>query len=169
MGVNQRGIIKMDDLEIAEFVNKQRTGTLATIGPEGLAHLVAMWYAVIDDVIWFEAKKKSQKVVNLRRDDRVSFLIESGLTYQTLRGVSFEGHGEVFDDEATKWPVGVSMFNRYHGEYNNSDRPRVDSGLFNRAVIRLNVDRVRSWNHSKLGLTEEPPSGSTAGFIWHNS
>jgi PPOX class probable F420-dependent enzyme len=145
----------MSELEIAEFVIQQRTGTLATMGLDGQPHLVAMWYAVIDDVIWFEAKRKSQKVVNLRRDNRASFLIESGLTYQTLRGVSFEGRGEVFDDDTTMWPVGVSQ--------------RVQSGLFNRVVIRLNVERVRTWNHRKLGLAEEPPSGSTARFISHNS
>jgi PPOX class probable F420-dependent enzyme len=159
----------MSELEIAEFVIQQRTGTLATMGLDGQPHLVAMWYAVIDDVIWFEAKRKSQKVVNLRRDNRASFLIESGLTYQTLRGVSFEGRGEVFDDDTTMWPVGVSMFNRYHGEYTESENQRVQSGLFNRVVIRLNVERVRTWNHRKLGLAEEPPSGSTARFISHNS
>ncbi len=36
----------------------------------GMPHLVAMWYAVLDGEIWFETKAKSQKVVNLRRDNR---------------------------------------------------------------------------------------------------
>lgn len=49
-----------------------------------------MWYAVVDGEIWLETKAKSQKAVNLTRDPRVSFLIEDGNTYDTLRGVSFE-------------------------------------------------------------------------------
>ncbi|OOK82009.1 pyridoxamine 5'-phosphate oxidase family protein [Mycobacterium kansasii] len=86
MGSNQRAQIVMTEEEIADFVNKSRTGTLATIGPDGQPHLTAMWYAVVDGEIWLETKAKSQKAVNLKRDPRVSFLLEDGNTYDTLRG-----------------------------------------------------------------------------------
>ncbi len=33
-------------------------------------------YAVLDVHVWIETKAKSQKVVNLRRDPRMSFLVE---------------------------------------------------------------------------------------------
>jgi PPOX class probable F420-dependent enzyme len=87
MGTNQRSSIVMTDGEIAEFVEQQRTATMCTIGADGQPHLVAMWYAVIDGQIWFETKGKSQKAVNLRRDSRISVLIESGSTYDSLKGV----------------------------------------------------------------------------------
>ena len=77
------------DAEIADFVARSRTGTMATIGPDGQPHLVAMWYGVIDGEIWVETKAKSQKTVNVRRNPRVSFLIEDGQTYDTLRGAAF--------------------------------------------------------------------------------
>lgn len=72
MGKNQRSQITMTDSEIAEFVDRSRIATLATVAADGRPHLVAMWYAVIDGEIWFETKSKSQKAVNLRRDDRVT-------------------------------------------------------------------------------------------------
>lgn len=165
MGVNQRAMIKMSFAEVAEFVRRQRTGTLATVGPNGQLHLVAMWYALLDDEIWLEAKTKSQKVLNLRRDPRMSFLIESGVTYQTLRGVSLEGVAEIIDDPELMWPVGVSMFNRYHGIYDEGSRSRVEAGLHNRVVIRFHVERTRSWDHAKLGVPDAPPSGSTAQYL----
>ena len=98
MGTNQRASIVMSDDEIADFVVKSRTGTMATIGRDGQPHLTAMWYAVVDGEIWLETKAKSQKAVNLTRDPRVTFLIEDGDTYDTLRGVSFEGVAEIVDD-----------------------------------------------------------------------
>lgn len=98
MGTKQRADIVMSEAEIADFVNSSRTGTLATIGPDGQPHLTAMWYAVIDGEIWLETKAKSQKAVNLRRDPRVSFLLEDGDTYDTLRGVSFEGVTEIVEE-----------------------------------------------------------------------
>ena len=53
---------------------------------------------MVDGEIWLETKAKSQKAVNLKRDPRVSFMIEDGDTYDTLRGVSFEGVAEIIDD-----------------------------------------------------------------------
>ena len=46
MGVNQRSQITMTDDEIADFIERSRTATMATVGPSGTPHLVAMWYAV---------------------------------------------------------------------------------------------------------------------------
>ena len=89
MGTNQRASIVMSDEEIEGFVAQSRVATMATVGPDGQPHLVAMWYAVVDGQIWFETKAKSQKAVNLRRDGRITVLIESGHTYDQLRGVSF--------------------------------------------------------------------------------
>src|SRR6516225_5989242 len=86
MGTNQRAQIVMSDDEIAEFIEHSRTCTMATVGPDGTPHLVAMWFAVIDGQIWFETKARSQKAVNLRRNPRITVSIESGYTYDTLRG-----------------------------------------------------------------------------------
>ena len=61
MGRNQRGQIVMSTDEITDFVNRSRTGTLATVGSDGQPHLVAMWYGVIDGEIWLETKAKSQR------------------------------------------------------------------------------------------------------------
>ena len=91
MGSKQRNQIVMTDDEITDFVARSRTGTMATIGAGGQPHLVAMWYAVLEGEIWVETKIKSQKVVNIRRNPRVSFMIEDGMTYDSLAGVSFEG------------------------------------------------------------------------------
>src|SRR5881397_460302 len=117
MGVNQRAQITMTDDEIAAFIDQRRTATVATIGPTGTPHVVAMWFAVIDGQIWFETKAKAQKTVNLRRDPRATVLIEEGLTYDSLRGVSLEGQAVVVDDPDALWAVGVSIWERYTGPY----------------------------------------------------
>lgn len=162
MGTNQRNQIVMTDAEIVEFVARSRTGTLATIGPNGQPHLVAMWYGVVDGEIWVETKAKSQKAVNLRRDPRVSFLIEDGMTYDTLRGVSFEGVAEIVEDPDTIFTVGVSVWERYNGPYTDDLRPAVDMMMNKRVAVRIVADRTRSWDHGKLGLPPMPLGGSTA-------
>ena len=155
----------MTDEEIAAYVERSRTATMATLGATGLPHLVAMWYAVIDGTIWFETKGRSQKAVNLRRDPRITCLIEDGLTYDKLRGVSFEGTAEIVDDPDTIWQVGVSVWERYNGPYTDEVKPLVEFMLQKRVAVRVDVDRARSWDHRKLGMDAMEIAGSTAGFL----
>ncbi|CAJ1506697.1 PPOX class F420-dependent oxidoreductase [[Mycobacterium] burgundiense] len=162
MGTNQRSQIVMSEDEITEFVTTSRTGTLATIGADGQPHLVAMWYGIVDGEIWLETKIKSQKAVNLRRDPRFTFMIETGDTYDTLRGVSFEGTVEITDEPDTVFRVGVSVWERYTGPYTEDMRAGVDMMMNKRVAVRLITNRVRSWDHRKLGLPAMPMSGSTA-------
>lgn len=162
MGTNQRAQITMSDAEVAAFVESSRTATMATIGPTGAPHVVAMWYAVIDGRVWFETKSRSQKAQNLRRDDRLTFMVEDGLTYDTLRGVSIEGRATVVDDPETLWQVGVSVWERYTGPYTEEARPLVEYMLNKRVAVRLDPERVRSWDHRKLGLDPMPVGGTTA-------
>ncbi len=162
---NQRGQIVMTHDEQVEFLRQQRSSTLGTFGPQGQIHLVGMWYGVLDDQIWFETKKKAQKTVNLRRDPRCSFLVEAGHTYDQLRGVAIEGRGVVIEDEDVVWDVCVNIFERYNAPYTEEMKPFVEFMAKNRAAIRLDVDRVRSWDHRKLGLPAMELGGSTAGFL----
>jgi PPOX class probable F420-dependent enzyme len=162
MGTNQRAQITMTDDEIAAFVERSRTASMATLGPTGAPHVVAMWYAVVDGQIWFETKSRSQKAQNLRRDPRITCLVEDGLTYDTLRGVSLEGRGEIVEDPDQLWRVGVSVWERYTGPYTEEARPLVEFMLQKRVAVRVDVDRVRSWDHRKLGLDPMEVGGTTA-------
>ena len=162
---NQRGQIVMTHDEQVEFLRQQRSSTLGTFGPQGQIHLVGMWYGVLDNQIWFETKKKAQKTVNLRRDPHCSFLVEAGHTYDQLRGVAIEGRGVVVEDEQVVWDVCVNIFERYNAPYTEEMKPFVEFMAKNRAAIRLDVDRVRSWDHRKLGLPAMELGGSTAAFL----
>ncbi|MGV9415787.1 PPOX class F420-dependent oxidoreductase, partial [Nocardia sp. NPDC003693] len=143
MGVNQRAQITMSDLEIAEFLQRSRIANLATLGPAGTPHLTAMWYGLINGEIWFETKAKSQKAVNLRRDPRVTILVEAGDTYDQLRGVSIEGRAEIIDDADALFQVGISVWERYTGPYSEEMKPFVEQMLNKRIAIRIVPERVR--------------------------
>jgi PPOX class probable F420-dependent enzyme len=165
MGTNQRAQITMSDAEIDQFLEQSRTITMATVGPDGRPHLVAMWYAYLDGKVWFETKAKSQKVVNLRRNDAISCMVEAGDTYDQLRGVALEGRGVISEDPDEIWAVGVNVFERYTGPYNDDMKPFVEAMLNKRVVVRVDVERVRTWDHRKLGMSAMPLGGSTAKYL----
>ena len=165
MGNNQRSQIVMTDEEIESFLARSRTATLATRSATGSVHLVAMWYALLDGEIWFETKAKSQKAVNIRRDPTVSVMVEAGDTYDTLRGVAVEGRAEIVDDPDTLLRVGISVWERYNGEYSEEVKPFVDQMMNKRVAVRVVGERTRSWDHRKLGLPEIPLAGNTAQYL----
>ena len=165
MGTNQRSQIEMSDEEIATYLERSRTATMVTNGPSGHPHAIAMWYGIIDGHIWFETKAKSQKATNLRRDPKITVLIEDGLTYDTLRGVSFEGTAEIVDDPDVLWDLGVNVWERYTGPYTEEMRPLVEFMLHKRVAVRVDVTRTRSWDHRKLGMDPIPLGGTTAEFL----
>ncbi|GLP72953.1 PPOX class F420-dependent enzyme [Mycobacterium antarcticum] len=166
MGKNERSKIVMSDDEIVEFIDHSRTATMATLSAAGRPHLVAMWYAVLDGEIWFETKAKSQKAVNLRRDPRLTVMIEDGDTYGTLRGVSIDAEAEIVDgDPDLLLRVGISVWERYTAPYTDDMKPFVDQMMNNRIAVRVVPGRTRSWDHRKLGMPEMPLSGSTAQYL----
>jgi PPOX class probable F420-dependent enzyme len=165
MGDNRREQIRMTDDEIGEFLTRSRTATMATVGPDGTPHLVAMWYAVIDGELWFETKAKSQKAVNLRRGPRITVLVEDGQTYDQLRGVSIEGRAEIVEDPDRLFAMGVQMWERYFGPYTEEIRSGVEQMLNKRVAVRVIAERVRSWDHRKLGMPTMPVSGTTAQYL----
>ena len=167
MGVNQRAQIQMSEDEVRAFLERSRTATMATAGANGIPHLVAMWYGLIDGKIYFETKAKSQKAVNLRRDPRVAVMVEAGETYDQLRGVSIEGSAHLIDDTTSEeyWAAAVSVFERYTGPYTDEMRPAVGSMMNKRVVVRVDPIRTRSWDHRKLAQPGTPLAGSTAAFL----
>jgi PPOX class probable F420-dependent enzyme len=167
VGVNQRNQIVMSDEEVAAFIEQSRTVTMATNGPSGHPHLVAMWYGVIDGKIYFETKMKSQKVQNLLRDPKIACMVEAGLTYDQLRGVSIEGTAHIIDDteDPEYWAAAVSVFERYNGPYSEEMKPVVEMMMNKRVIVRVDPERVRSWDHRKLGMDAMPLNGTTAEFV----
>lgn len=166
MGVNQRAQIQMSDEEVTSFLGQGRTATIATTGPAGFPHLVAMWYGLLDGKVCFETKAKSQKVVNLRRDPKISCSVEAGDSYDQLRGVAIEGMAVIIDDPSSGeyWAAAVSVFERYQGPYTEEMRPLVEQMMNKRVVVWIDPLRVRSWDHRKLGLAALPVAGTTAQY-----
>jgi PPOX class probable F420-dependent enzyme len=158
-GLKQRDVIRMTPEEVDAFLQGRRTMNCATLNHDGTIHLVAMWYGFLDGSPALETKTKSQKVQNLRRNDQISCLVEDGQSYEELRGVELVGRGEIVDDPARMFELGISVFERYQGvEYKEELRPFVEQMLNKRVVVKIHVDRIVSWDHSKLGL----PSTATS-------
>jgi PPOX class probable F420-dependent enzyme len=150
--MSRRDQIRMTDAEIRNFLGQQRTLQVASINRDGTPHLVAMWYGFIDGNIVFWTYAKSQKVANLRRDPRISCLVESGQKYEELKGVSITGRGELSDDREYVQQVGAAVLPRYNMvEIDDGVREVLQRMGAKRVAITIHPGKIVSWDHTKLG------------------
>jgi PPOX class probable F420-dependent enzyme len=147
---SQRERIRMTDGEVSEFLATERTVQVASIGPDGTPHLVPMWFAVVDGRIAFWTYSKSQKALNLRRDPRITCLLEAGDSYGTLRGVTITGRAEIADDYDTVFDVGAAVYGRYQGDMTHESRKGVEHEARKRIAVFVTPEKVASWDHRKL-------------------
>jgi PPOX class probable F420-dependent enzyme len=151
--MSRRDQIRMTEAETDAFLAGRRTMSVATVGPSGHPHVVAMWYGFLDGVPAFWTYGKSQKIANLRRDPKLSCLVEDGETYDELRGVEIVGSGLVVDDPEVVLRLGCSIYARYFGELNEAAREAVAVMGAKRVVVRIEAEKIVSWDHAKLGGT----------------
>ena len=149
--MNRRGQIRMSDEEIRAFLEEQRVLQVATVDHDGWPHLVAMWYVLINDEMVFWTYARSQKAVNLRRDARLTCLVEAGERYDQLRGVQIKGRADVIDDRETVQRVGEAIWERYTGALNEDTRRMVTVQAAKRVAVFVRPVEVVSWDHGKLG------------------
>jgi PPOX class probable F420-dependent enzyme len=150
--MNRRDRIHMSNEEIRAFLEEQRTLQVATIDHDGWPHLIAMWYVLINDQVVFWTYAKSQKAVNLHRDNRLTCLVETGVGYDELRGVQIKGRAIINDDLAIIQRTGEIIYERYTGgPLNDTTRQMVAAQAPKRVVIFVEPVEIVSWDHRKLG------------------
>jgi PPOX class probable F420-dependent enzyme len=151
----RRDLIRMTAGEIEAFLAARRTMHVATHNRDGTIHLVAMWYGFLPGGgAGFATFSRSQKVRNLQRDPRISALVQAGELYEELRGVQLSGTAEVTQDESVLLPLARSVVGRYLVLADPEEEAAAVEGLArNRAAVLINVDKVVSWDHTKLGGT----------------
>jgi len=150
---NKRASIMMTDDEIAAYLEEQKILNIASIGPTGHPHLVAMWFVVLEGKITFWTFAKSQKVRNLKRDPKITGLIESGDSYEQLKGLEVVGTARFIEDYDVILEIGKAVGVKYNGPVAVSDAalPFLEAQAKKRIGIAIDVDRFVSWDHSKIG------------------
>ena len=145
----------MTDDEVREFLDGRHVMNIATHGPDGNIHLVAMWYGFTENGNpAFETYAKSQKVINLQRDPRITVLVEDGEQYEELRGVELVGTAIVHDDPDVLMGVARTVVKRYFAWNTEEELDLIAAGLANKRVaIEIVPEKVVSWDHNKLGGT----------------
>jgi PPOX class probable F420-dependent enzyme len=150
--------ITMTGDETLAFLEAGHTLEVATIGKDGFPHVAPMWYVVEGGKVVFRSFTKSQKIVNLQRNPKLTVLVEQGLAYDDLQGVMIQGTATLVDDPAYV----LEIYGRLSAKYAfvgdepvalEGDALEAAFGRFaakNTAVV-VEPHKIVTWDHTKIG------------------
>jgi PPOX class probable F420-dependent enzyme len=160
MASSGRNAVTMSDAELVDFLTANMKVQVATIGSDGVPQLTTLFYVVEDGKIAFWTYGRSQKIVNIRRDPRVTCLVEDGEDYFELRGATITGTARLIEDYddikalgskvATVMAAGVDL-----GEFGEEI---VAKQALKRVGVIIEPEKIATWDHRKMA----GPPGSGA-------
>jgi nitroimidazol reductase NimA-like FMN-containing flavoprotein (pyridoxamine 5'-phosphate oxidase superfamily) len=154
---SRRDQITMTPDEVAAFLDAQKHDTIGTVDSHDFAHVVNVVFIVEDGRVAFTSFRASQKVKNLERTGKATALIEIIDPYLEIRGVMISGAATVIDDRDAVAALQQRIRTKRSPEFGTAPglpQPmEVDKYADKRVAVYIEPDRVRSWDHSKLGGT----------------
>ena len=144
--------------KIAEFLNEEHVGRIATIDEDGFPQIIPMNFVFVNDVIYMHSHTKGEKIDNVKRNPRVGFEVDRELEFlpsyfedphdasvaDTLYiSVVMKGIGIIVDERNEKTFALNELMKKYQpeGQYDplTSDMPVLDHV----AVIKVSPDSLR--------------------------
>lgn len=149
-----RDKIKMSEEELSSFLQKQISLQIGTINKDGSPHLTTMWYFYDGENFIFHTYTKSQKIINLKRDSRITLLTEAGSQYSDLQGIIVYGNAEIINGKDSLEEV-IRYMEMVGEKYvKDEEGAQYIEGMKlqapKRSVVIVKPSKFISWDHTKI-------------------
>ena len=154
-----RDAVRLTDEELEDFLATNMKVQVATNGPDGHPHLTTLFYVMVDGQMFFWTYGKSQKILNLRRDPRITCLVEDGTDYFELRGATIFGKARLIEDYDQLVDLGgrVASVMAAGQDLGELGEQIVQQQARKRVGVIVEPDKIASWDHRKMTA---PPGGN---------
>jgi hypothetical protein len=131
------------------FLNDERTCRVASAGADGSPHVSPLWFVWDGQSLWLTSIVKSQRWIDLQRDNRVAVVVDAGHDFLELRGVELRGRADVVGDvPRTGEPnAEVVVPERLFADKYAGGQVRHDG---RHACLRITPEKMISWDFRKL-------------------
>jgi nitroimidazol reductase NimA-like FMN-containing flavoprotein (pyridoxamine 5'-phosphate oxidase superfamily) len=148
--------------QIDELMTTEWNMRVATSGPGERINLTPMWFGWAGGCVYFFGR--GQKVVNLRRNDTCSVIVDRNVKFPELQAVMLQGRAVVLEDAGAeaadphlmeaRQQMGVK-YNGGHGRAPVDDPPPFGGSAAgrNRRWVVVKPEHVVTWDNFKLGRT----------------
>ena len=149
--------IHFTDAEEREFLSTMHTAIVTTNRRDGWPISLPVWFALVDDAVYFRTPTRSKKVARASHDNRACLLVEAGEAWAELHAVLWLGRLVEVTDEAIRARVGRVISEKYTPfRTARAKLPEATAKHYgaNDVMYELRPDERRlSWDNRKLRLS----------------
>ena len=143
----------MNSEEVENFLSLPLIAKLSTHNKDGTIHTVPIWFKFRDGEILLGTQEISQKVQNIKRDSRVTLLVDT--SEPRLKGVILYGNAKLEYESVI--PKRVSIFEKYMEPQDAAGLAERLANTWSPVVISIKPERIVSFDYSKgFGLGSSP-------------
>ncbi|WP_129116176.1 pyridoxamine 5'-phosphate oxidase family protein [Halegenticoccus tardaugens] len=103
--------IALTDQKRAELLEEVPVMRFATVGKDGLPHVVPVQFAEVDGLVCFETDDDAVKTWNVRETGKAAAVVDAGgHDYIQHRGIMWRGDARVVDDRETEKEIERALF-----------------------------------------------------------
>jgi PPOX class probable F420-dependent enzyme len=140
---DEMGIFSLKELE---YLRKEEIGRIATVSRNQVPQVTPVGFGVDEDRLYVNIKHTSQKARNIRRNPRVSFVVDDaspwGEENSIFRGVMIGGKAELIDGGELH-EKGCELIEEKYPGYEEQWGVREDG--WSKYILVIYPKKVRSW------------------------
>jgi nitroimidazol reductase NimA-like FMN-containing flavoprotein (pyridoxamine 5'-phosphate oxidase superfamily) len=144
----------MSSDEAWQVIAGAHTGVLTSLRRDGVPISLPVWFVALDRRVYVAGPSHTKKFARIRRDPRVSFLVERGHRWAELAGVHLTGTAVFVDDAALVERVAGALDDKYAGfRTPRHEMPAATRERYEAAVTTIEIrpdERILSWDNAHL-------------------
>ena len=148
--------VRLGPDEAWAVLDASHTGMFTSLRRDGVPITLPIWFVVLDRRIYVSGPASAKRVARVRRDPRVSFLVESGQRWAELRAVHLTGRARVVTEADVLTRVAAALDAKYAPfRTQRTAMPAATRAHYEaaRATIEIAPDEhILSWDNARLRL-----------------
>jgi nitroimidazol reductase NimA-like FMN-containing flavoprotein (pyridoxamine 5'-phosphate oxidase superfamily) len=146
--------VRLTDDEAWAVLAASHTGILTSLRRDGVPIALPLWFVVLDWHIYVSGPASARRVGRIRRDPRVSFLVESGERWAELRAVHVTGRARVVTEPDVLARVADALDAKYRAfRTPRAVMPAATRGHYEVQLATIEItpdERILSWDNARL-------------------
>jgi PPOX class probable F420-dependent enzyme len=135
------------------------TGILTSLRADGVPIALPVWFVVLERAVYVSGPANTKKMARIRRDPRVSFLVESGQRWAELRGVHLTGRARIVTEAGLLARVADALQDKYSSfRTPRADMPEATRARYETEAATVEIvpdERILSWDNARLELRRD--------------
>lgn len=128
-----------------EFLKEQKVLRLATIDKNKTPHIVPVWYRYSGGKVYIGTNTKTQKVKNIKKNNRISCCVDVGINAPNIFGVMLQGNASLILENKKVKRIAKKILLRYFKSLENKSAKELLDDTD--CIIEIVPKKFTVWNY----------------------